>query len=216
MRTKTLLATAVLSAAGIATSMAQVFSVNAVGYINIDVPQGFKMIANQLNAPDNKLTSLIPTAPGGTTVYKYTGTNYIQATFDDLDNAWLPAVTAAQITFGPGEGVFIRNPTATAFKVTFVGEVPTGPLSNPIPAGFSIRSSQVPQAGKVTTDLGLPAAGGDTIYQYNPTTQKYNDAATFDDLDNKWLPTEPTVDVGEAFFIRKVAAANWTRTFNIQ
>ena len=46
MRTKTLLLTAALSAAGIATSMAQVYSANAVGYVNKLIPTGFSMIAN--------------------------------------------------------------------------------------------------------------------------------------------------------------------------
>jgi hypothetical protein len=39
--------------------------------------------------------------------------------------------------------------------VTFVGEVPAGSLSNPIPKGFSIKASQVPQAGKASTDLSF-------------------------------------------------------------
>jgi hypothetical protein len=210
MRTKTLLATAVLSAAGVATSMAQVFSVNAVGYVNVKVPPGFSLIANQLNAPDAKLSALIPTAPAGTTVYKFNGTAYEIASFDDLDNAWVgPA-----ITLSPGEGAFIRNPTAAEFTVTFVGEVPAGSLSNPLPAGFSIRSSQVPQAGKITTDLGFPAGAGDVIYQFNSTTDQYV-INSFDDLDNAWVPAEPTVAVGESFFVKKAAAGNWTRNFSV-
>jgi hypothetical protein len=168
------------------------------------------MIANQLNAASNAISALIPTAPGGTTIYKYTGTGYDVASFDDLDNVWLPN---GNITMNPGEGVFIRNVTAAAFRVTFVGEVPQGQLSNPLPAGFSIRSSQVPQGGTIT-ELGFPAAGGDTIYQFNNANNSYV-INSFDDLDNAWLPAVPTVKVGESFFVRKVAAGNWTRTFNV-
>jgi hypothetical protein len=211
MRTKTLILTAALSAAGVATSMAQVFSVNAVGYINLDVPPGFSLIANQLNAGTNTLAALLPTVPGGTTVYKFNGTGYDIASFDDLDNAWSPN---GNITLNPGEGAFIRNPTAAAVRVTFVGEVPTGALSNPLPQGFSIRSSQVPQAGKLSTDLGFPGAGGDTVYQFNNATGGYV-INSFDDLDNAWAPAEPTLKVGEAFFVRKAAAGTWTRTFNV-
>ncbi|MEK6700967.1 MAG: pyridoxal-phosphate dependent enzyme, partial [Planctomycetota bacterium] len=54
----------------------------------------------------------------------------------------------------PGEGVFISLPSAA--KLTFVGEVPQGALSTAIPTGFSIRASQVPQAGKVTTVQAKP------------------------------------------------------------
>jgi hypothetical protein len=213
MRTKTLLATAVLSAAGVATSMAQVFSVNAVGYINVSVPPGFSLIANQLNNGDNKVTTLIPTAPGGTTIYKFTGSGYDILTFDDLENAWLPAALAGTMTLSPGEGAFIRNVTQNPIPLTFVGEVPTGNLTNAIPAGFSIRSSQVPQAGTLT-DLGFPAKPNDTVYQFNTTNGQYV-INTFDELDNAWLPAVPTVAVAEAFFVRKAAADVWARTFNV-
>jgi hypothetical protein len=87
MRTKTLLLTAALSAAGIATSMAQnVYSVNMVGYINKTMPKGLSMIANQLNAsPNNKVTTLFgtpalvdlgPGVPGAITINKFNGINY--------------------------------------------------------------------------------------------------------------------------------------------
>jgi hypothetical protein len=211
MRTKTLIVTAALSAAGVATSMAQVFSVNAVGYINVDVPPGFSLIANQLNAGTNSIAALLPAVPGGTTIYKFNGTGYDIASFDDLDNAWSPN---GNITLNPGEGAFIRNPTQAPIRVTFVGEVPTGALQNPLPQGFSIRSSQVPQAGKLTTDLQFPGAGGDTVYQFNNATGSYT-INSFDDLDNAWAPAEPTLAVGEAFFVRKTAAGSWNRTFNV-
>jgi hypothetical protein len=203
----------VLSAAGVATSMAQVFSVNAVGYINLSVPPGYSLIANQLNNGDNKVTTLIPTAPGGTTIYKFNGAGYDIITFDDLENAWLPAAAAGTLTLSPGEGAFIRNVTAAPIPVTLVGEVPTGSLSNPIPAGFSIRSSQVPQAGNLT-DLGFPAKPNDTVYQFDPAGSKYV-INTFDELDNAWLPAVPTVKVGESFFVRKAVADTWARTFNV-
>jgi hypothetical protein len=211
MRTKTLIVQSALSAAGVATSMAQVFSVNAVGYVNLAVPPGFSLIANQLNAPTNTLAALLPTVAAGTTIYKFNGTTYDISTFDDLDNAWAPN---GNTTLNPGEGAFIRNPTAAAITLTFVGEVPTGALSNPLPAGFSIRSSQVPQAGKLSTDLAYKAAAADTVYQFNNATGAYV-INTFDDLDNAWAPAEPTLKVGEAFFIKKTAAGTWDRTFNV-
>lgn len=192
--------------------MAQVFSVNAVGYINVAVPPGFSLIANQLNNGGNTVPTLMPTAPAGTTIYKFNGTGYDIVSFDDLDNAWAPAAAANAMTLNPGEGAFIRNPTAAAFNVTFVGEVPTGSLSNPIPAGFSIRSSQVPQAGRLTADLGFPGKAGDTIYQFENGAYKIS---TFDDLDNAWSPADPAIKVAESFFVRKGAADTWARTFNV-
>src|SRR5205807_10156947 len=110
MRTKTLLLTAALSAAGLVTSMAQVYSVNIVGYINLNIPVGYSMIANQLNAsPDNTIVNLIPTPPEGTFIYKYftDGSGFHSADF--ADGAWEGETT---LTANPGQGVFIYMPTA--------------------------------------------------------------------------------------------------------
>src|SRR5437867_2052515 len=161
MRTKTSLLIAALSAAGVATSMAQVFSVNAVGYVNTKVPGGGKLalISNPPTAADNTIAALFAGVPDGTQVYKFddTAKTFTTATFDGLEGKFLPDA-AAKLTVVPGEGVFVRNNSAAEIQVTFVGEVPQGtaaaPLVNKLPAGLSIRSSMVPQSGTATA-LGL-------------------------------------------------------------
>jgi hypothetical protein len=211
MRTKTLFLTAVLGIAGAVSASAQVYLVNAVGYVTVSMPKGFSMVANPLKATDSTIKTLIPTAPDGTTLYKFnpaTGT-YTSAGFDGLDNAWLPN---PNITLTPGEGAFV-NATA-AFSNTFVGEVSQGALKTSMPAGFSIVSSQVPQEGRVDTVLGFPNLVGAIIYQYDNATGTYKTAG-FDDLDNAWLPAVPTPKVGEAFWVKLNAPADWNRTFNI-
>jgi hypothetical protein len=210
MRTKTLLLTAALGAAGIATSSAQVFSVNAVGYVTKTVPAGkFALISNPLNAADNTIDKLFAGLPAGTQIFKYDGKAYAQGTFDDFDNNYGPL---GKQTLVPGEGVFVKNNSTADINITFVGEVPQGDLKNPIPQGLSIRSSQVPQAGNLNV-LGLKGAPGDQVFKFNVTAQGYQPAA-YDDFDNKW-PDTLTVDVGEAFFIQKAAAGSWDRTFNV-
>lgn len=211
MRTKTLFLTAVLGIAGAVTASAQVYSVNAVGYVNVAMPKGFSMIANPLKAADNTIAKLIPTAPAGTTIYKFNAAtgSYATATFDDLDNAWVPN---PNLTLVPGEGAFIN--AAAAFNNTFVGEVAQGSLTNSMPAGFSIQSSQVPQEGRVDTVLRFPGISGAQIFQFDNAAGGYK-SATFDDLDNAWLPAVPTPKVGEAFWVKLGAAANWVRDFNI-
>src|SRR5262245_27603184 len=85
MKATTLLLAAALSAAGVALSMAQVYSVNMVGHINCQVPAGLSTIANQMDqSPDNQVRNLIRTPPDNTEAYKFypaTGTyqfiNYI-------------------------------------------------------------------------------------------------------------------------------------------
>lgn len=226
MRTKTLLLTAALAAAGVASSMAQgtVFSVNAVGYVNTTLKKGFNLVANPLNAgADNTIGTLFKSLPFGTQVYRFNGTGFDIATYDDIDGKYISnnaALLTAQIL--PGEGLFVKNNTATDQTVTFVGEVPQGNLSNPIPKGLSIRSSQVPQDGKITTDLGYPAKPGDQISKFDSTTGKFVGPWSFDDLvgpNGSWTlqgaANEPSVGVGESVFVRAVAAGTWTRTFNV-
>src|SRR4051812_8366959 len=116
MRTKTTLLTAALVAAGALSSMAQVYSVNVVGYINLNIPHGFSMIANQLNAsPNNTVVTLFPSPPDQTTVFKYNAATRVYDSADFADGAW-EGNTA--LSLGPGEGAFIYTPVA--FPQTFV------------------------------------------------------------------------------------------------
>ncbi|NLH84220.1 MAG: hypothetical protein GX450_02190 [Verrucomicrobia bacterium] len=199
-------------AAGLATAAAQnVYSLNVVGYYNIPVAAGqMVMIANQLNTTNNTLGALIPDGPAFANFYKYAG-GFTAYTFDDLDLEWTPDGNA---TLNPGEGAFYVSPVATT--LTFVGEVLQGNLQNTLPVGVQVmRSSMVPQAGLITTDLGLPAEAFDNIYTYSGGFSVY----TFDDLDLEWTPNEPTVGVGQAFFYIKAAgnvSSTWTRNFTVQ
>jgi hypothetical protein len=114
----------------------------------------------------------------------------------------------------PGEGGFFISPVNTT--LTFVGEVMQGSLTNTLPAGTKVmRTSIVPQAGRIITDLGLPAEPGDQAFFFAGGFSAY----TFDDIDNAWLPIEPTNQVGGAFFYTKVASGTqtkWIRNFTVQ
>jgi len=212
MRTKTLLLAAALTAAGVATSMAQVYSVNAVGYVNTTIHPGFNLVSNPLTAADNTIATLFKTLPVNSVVYKFTGSGYIIATLDPDDGVYLP-VDAANTTVVPGEGVFVKSAGSTDLTVTFVGEVSQGDLSNPLPAGLSIRSSQVPQAG-TAAELGLVGEPNDIVYQYKAVGAGY-DISTFDPDDLVWAPPLRTLKVGEAFFLKKAKAGVWTRHFSV-
>ncbi len=193
--------------------MAQVFSVNAVGYVTTKVPaKGFALISNPLTAADNTIQALFKGAPPGTQVFKFDGTKFATATYDDIDNAFAPAAAASQ-TVLPGEGVFVFNPTAAEVSFTFVGEVPQGTLKNTLPKGLSIRSSMVPQAGDAKT-LGLKGGAGDQIFKFDTASQKYV-TSTFDDIDNDWVPRLTSLAVGEAFFLNSKAGGSWDRTFSV-
>jgi hypothetical protein len=221
MRTKTLLLTAALSAAGIATSMAQVYSVNAVGYVNTTLLPGFNLVSNPLNnTTGNTIQNLFGTGiqgtiPNGLLVYYFNPTTdaFVTAGYDDIDGVFLPAPAAATVV-APGNGVFVLNPSSANVTCTFVGEVPQDAASNQdLPQGFSIKASTVPVEGTVVA-LGLPAAQGDLIYEWDAVNDRYV-SASYDDIDQTWLPAVPNIAVGEAFFLFKAAAATWTRNFKV-
>ena len=210
MRTKTLILTAALGTVGAATAMAQVYSVNAVGYINVEVKPGFTMVANQLNTGNNTIAEVVgESAPIGTIFYKYDGSAYAA-------NTWLGFWDDPNMTFAPGEGMFVRTPAAgegsEGFTLTLVGEVPQGTLDTAVPVGFMILSSQVPQEGGLETVLGYTPTVGDVVYRFDADAQAYMQPSTYLTF---WDPVEPTPAVGEAMFINSVDAKTWTREFSV-
>ena len=223
MRTKTLLLAAAFSAATILTSNAQVYSVNAVGYVNVTVNLGSgattpSLMANPLNgSPDNTIGSVLPSVPDFTLLYTFENGGFVgPATF--LFGAWDdPTVTVA-----PGQGFFLildNNFASDPTIITFVGEVPQGTLTTPVPDGVSLLASQVPQSGGLTTDLGFPAANLDLVYLWDNDAHAYSGGFTFFDFGGgatAWDPSEPTLNPADAFvLITTGGARDWTRTFSV-
>jgi len=226
MKTKALLLAAAFAAAGAATSMAQVYSVNAVGYVNTTLKAGFNLVSNPLTAADNTIGKLFLNiqggVPDGTTVYKFKNGNFLISKYDELDGFYSGSATAE--TTLPGEGVFVKIPGGTADKtVTFVGEVKQNTTTVSIPPGFSIISSPVPQALKFDaakntdgTTATFPVTDGDTVFQYDRGTANYK-VFKYDSLDGFFTPALPVIPVGEAVFYlyRGTSTATWTRQFSV-
>ena len=78
----------------------------------------------------------------------------------------------------------------------------------PVPAGFSIRSSLIPQAGHVVDDLKFPIANGDVIHVFDREKQQY---ALYPYENDRWTSGAPTLGMGEAFWVAKAAPGNWDR-----
>jgi len=91
-----------------------------------------------------------------------------------------------------------------------VGEVPQGDLSNALPKGFSIRSSQVPQEGKLDSDLGFPTDEAVTVYQFVNGAYKISSY----DADFEEWDSVPSVGVAEGFWVLRESGTNWTRSFS--
>ncbi|MCD6339616.1 MAG: hypothetical protein J7M29_09595 [Verrucomicrobia bacterium] len=209
MRTKTLLLVAAVGAAGSLALNAQVYSVNAVGYVNVTVPAGqMACLCVPLDpGAANTVADLLPGVPEGTMVYTFD-----QASGFTINTYMFGEWSVPDQTLSPGQGFFLRNVGTEDLTITFVGEVPQGTLTIDLPAGFSLVGSKVPQAGAVSTDLGLPVEEGDMVYTFDPTAGYAISTFMF----GAWSGGEPEVDVAEGFWVRKVNPVTWTREFSIQ
>ncbi|MEK7686480.1 MAG: hypothetical protein AAB466_13775 [Verrucomicrobiota bacterium] len=184
----------------------RITNVNVVGYVDIDIPPGFSMIANHLTRRDNSVGELFPGVPEGTTIYKFDPVSQSFSANEFAAGAW----TNPDETLLPGEGAFIKNPTTNTLRWTIVGEVLQGTSTNDIPAGLSIRSFVLPM-GIPLEAMGFPAELGDTVFRFDPVTQQYTSHVN---IYGEWLPP-CKLTVGEAFFVLRAKAAFWVHTFNI-
>jgi len=210
MRRTTLLLPAI---AAMTVSALAATSSNIVGYVKLNLRPKYNLIANQLdNGSGNKVTDLFKAPlPEGFAVSKYTGSAF--ETISVADGSWEGDNLA--MTLAPGEGVFVNN-TGAATTVTFVGEVKTGSSTVNLAANkYSIISSVVPQVLKLDAASGFPTTDGDAVSRYTGTaflTDSVADGAWEGDSGGE----APTVQVGEAFFVKNAgAAAAWTRTFTV-
>jgi hypothetical protein len=232
MRIKALALTAALAVAGIATSHAQVYSQNAVGYVNVTFPAGLTIVANPLNGTNNEMNTviLLPAGLTGASLYRYDpGTGGFKIyTYAGPGAGWFGA-PGDPTTLDPGEGVFVQNISGVAMPFTFVGEVAQGALSNPLvgPGQLQLVSSQVPQslalgsAGAVGT-LEFAAQDADNVYTWDDGTQNYLGPWTY--FAGTWfgpgMPAGgpgPVIPVGTGFWLQRTtgAASSWDRNFSV-
>jgi hypothetical protein len=212
--------------------MAQVYSVNAVGYVKAPaaagIPAGnYAILANPLNGTNNNnINAIMPLATDGsqdgTTVLRWNPAT--QSFGDGLQwvggaGVWFDPATSdvSNAQLQPGEGFFVQNVGSAPLQITFVGEVPQGSLSTPIVGGnnYSLKASQVPQAARLgrpgsAGTLEFPADDGDTVLIWDVPTQTYlegytyiQDAASwFSNTDPAAIPDGPLISPGQGFFVQ--------------
>lgn len=220
MRTKVLLCAAAL-AVGLSTTMAQVYSLNVVGYYNVTVNSGKTLIANQLNAGSgatlNSINAVLANPPDNALVLKFANNTY--NTDIAVGGAWYDAGTAepSATKLNPGEGFFYDNPGGTT-TLTFVGEVPQGTVGVGLPSGKALVSTATPQALELSAANNFPMADNTLFLSFANNAYwtgiivggAWYDAGTAD-------PTTIIPAVGQGYFIDNPGTATtWSRTFTVQ
>jgi hypothetical protein len=194
------------------------------GVYYVTMTNGYNFVANQLNATDalgatnNSLTNVVIAPPEGTKAYQWDVTNQVfllPATYH-TNGGW-----NATFDCPPGKG-FVIFSTSSQWSNTFVGQVPSGLLTNFVPGGnnFSLLASMIPLAGHLTADLGFPGTDGDNVYLWRSLPQTYFDAFTYF-TNYTWFdprgapgPSDPVLNVGESFFVQNPGfGTNWTVNF---
>jgi hypothetical protein len=185
-------------------------SCKAVGYVDQALPAGQSMIANPLNRTDNRLNVVLPDMPNGSYLHKFddASAQYCEPNVFLSGSGWLDT----NMTLAPGEGAIIDMPSA--MTNSFVGEYLQGYLTNPVPAGWSIRASKAPVAGPVASGLRAPVAEGDLVIQMISGTYQ-----TFAYRNGRWINeagsevAEPVIGVAESFWIIK--PTDWEQIFSV-
>jgi hypothetical protein len=193
MRTKTMLLSALLGALGSVSVMAQtnVYSLNAVGYINVTCLPGFNIVSCPLlttdtnGNPNNTVGNVLNNNSGwltGTTLYFFSPLTGPSSDIAE-NTSGRPSTPNADgwandgtNLLSPGVACWFENTHSTNITVTFVGTVPTGPITNVLYPGFNLVSSVVPASGDIVTNpimsltnynLGASGAGGDQVFTYD-------------------------------------------------
>jgi len=213
MRTKLAVLTAAALAAGALSSQAQsnVYSLNVVGYVNLQLTNGFQVVANPLDldgtGTNNTIVGVFSnTLPNGTQIYKYAAGGFtIGLSYNR--NTW-----SGNASFNPGEAIFISVPFGT--NVTMVGQVLQGSQTNIYlspSGGYSLIGSVIPLSGGLQTTLGFTPINGTSVYFYDPVsgyvTYSYNRGI--------WGPNEPALLPGRGIFIN-TTQTSWTQNFTVQ
>jgi hypothetical protein len=228
MRTKTLLLTAALVAAGVASSMAQsnVYSLNIVGYYNVPVNGSLTAVANSLNngTPANRADQVIPYSDGDN-IQVWSGVSWDIYTMDSGAGTGWADVNSSDVqlvdlpTLSPGKGFFYGR-AGSLTNITFVGEVPTGTNTVNITLSLNALGSPLPYGGAIETGpIGLPIADGDNVQLWNGVqwvlnTRDSGAGTGWADVNSSDVP-EPTLSVGQGFFYGKAGGnITWTQILN--
>ena len=199
----------------LATSQAQVYSANIVGYANVVLKGNgaFSLVAKPFDDGNgNRLTNILNNAlPKQSQVLTWDPIT----TFSTIQKIGTPPNWNNDVALPPGVGFFVRNGSvgggAPDVTNTFVGTVIVNvgnSVTNGEPVGFTLQGSPIPYAGNIAVnganggdanmDFGGPLTKGSQILLWDPVT-------TFSTIQKLgatplWNATA-AVGVGQGFFI---------------
>jgi hypothetical protein len=228
MRTKTLLLVAgaalVLS---LTPSQAQsVYSANVVGYIQLNLTNGFNLIANQLDVDGTGLNNTVVTVfgtnlPANSAVLAWVPSSgsfsFANWTLSKGVLKWSGATNAANQALNPGGAVFVSIPASApaTTTITLVGNVIQGTNVVPMVTGFNMAGAIPPLSGSIDTNLNYIPSHNDQVLVWSPATQSYVFYNyTLSKGVWKWSPGSPQISLAQGVFINTTnTTPAWTNKF---
>jgi hypothetical protein len=222
MRTKALLCLAALAvSAATAVAQSNVYSLNIVGYVNVDVTPGWNLLSVPLKPSDgnNQIsnTIVLPDDLDGSTISTWGGTSFVSGPNWVAGEGWLTAQgNPVNLEIPVGEAFFMF--ATAAGKITYVGEVMQGEITYNVVPGVNMLANKVP------VDEAFPgqASGqdGDVLLVWKGNWNESWDYVAGEGWINASNPSTagPTLKVGNGLVYRNnnATAFQWTRSFNPQ
>jgi hypothetical protein len=225
MKIKTLAIAAATLAVGAISSQADsgVYSQNIVGYVNqICSSNHYYLLCNPLTTGNDVITNVLQGVPAASEALTWNGTGYSTYTYSLKKNAWLDSLghTNNNVPLPPGVGFFYL-PSANVTN-TFAGAIVAnsggGTATNALTASLTPVGSMIPYSDVITNaatvNLTVPAV---TLMQlWNSGSQNFT-TLTYSSKKGVWLDSlshtnNPTIAVGQAFFLTCPSATNWVQT----
>jgi hypothetical protein len=176
------------------------------GYVLLKPPPGYSILTAQMSSSGSSQTvsNQLQFVPDGVSVFKMDGNGFTAN--NRLDGWSLPEQVLAF-----GEGWFVYNPTAEPVFVVFAGTVLGGHMVDKLPAGYSVCADMVPQAGPLML-LNFPRTPGTTVYRFDNVSETYS---VYMAGEEEWVPSEPSVGIGEAFWVKESYPVEWAQDFTL-
>jgi hypothetical protein len=236
MRTKTLLIAAAALAVGIATSMAQTYSQNVVGYYNLNLLTGYNMVSVQFAVGvSNGASEIFPNIPDGTALLTWDpiGVQYVYNYYDTGGGSSAPAASwymadyntlTNQPVLKTGQACFLLLPSPVTNTV--VGAVLNTNTDNLI-AGYNMVASSLPLGGATTNNLFNMASlpDGTALLTWNQSAVQYvynyydtgggssTPANSWYMADYNTLTNAPIFSVGQGMLFLTPSTWAWTQTY---
>ena len=215
MRTKTLLIAAAALAVGVASSMAQTYSQNIVGYVNTPIAPGYNLLVAPVSPnTTNNAEAILPSLASGDVLLVWNGGGYVQDYYNGPGD-WYDAVAftpIAQPVLLPGQGFFYEN-FGSLKTNTFAGTVQLTNTVN-LAGGYSLVGSTAPVGASIeSTNFNIPFASGDVVLVWTGggyVQDYYNGPGDWYDAVAFTPIAVPTLTVGQGFFYENFGGAkNW-------